>query len=326
MTFFSVLFAFIVEQSRSFSLRNPIPILLQLHVKSIERYFDKSNLRGNIFFWIAIVLPWISIVSLIYFFLYKINSFLGLIWNIVIIYFTLEFRQFSKNFSDIHLSLNNADIQQAREILNKWIEIDTNNMPVIEIVRYTLINGIIKSHRHLFGILFWFTSPIGAAGAILYRISEYLARNSLLSSIVDNSVSMSFSIFANRIFFLIDWVPARLTSLSFAIVGNFEDAIYSWRNYANRWSDSNIGVLLTACSGALSTQLIRTMLFEPLSFLENIPEIDADSIKDRSNFIPVDRNKSYTTIALQAAINLVWRAVILWMALLFILTIFSCIS
>ena len=57
------------------------------------------------------------------------------LWNVVIVYFTLGFRQFSHYFTDIHLALNNDDVPRAREILHEWTGIEAADMPVSEIVR-----------------------------------------------------------------------------------------------------------------------------------------------------------------------------------------------
>lgn len=43
--------------------------------------------------------------------------------------------------------------------------------------------------------------------------------------------------------------------MSFAIVGNFEDAIYAWRNFAGRWKNRNIGILLASAGGAMGVRL-----------------------------------------------------------------------
>ena len=108
---------------------------------------------------------------------------------------------------------------------------------------------------------------------------------------------------------MIDWVPARLTSLGFAIVGNFEDAIYAWRNHARQWPDANDGVLLAAGSGALGARLSGP-LAEPLS-------VEALAVGDAS---PMPVGDDCTPRTLQSAVGLVWRAVVLWMLLLLMLT------
>ena len=68
---------------------------------------------------------------------------------------------------------------------------------------------------------------------------------------------------ASRAWGLIDFLPARLTALGFAVVGSFEDAIDSWRNYTQGFAagafaaspQRNNGVVLAATSGAVNVRL-----------------------------------------------------------------------
>src|SRR5207253_2797652 len=85
-----------------------------------------------------------------------------------------------------------------------------------------------------------FLVPIGPGGVVLYRIAEYLARHWNEPS---TERSPALGRFAARAFYLLDWVPSRLTSVGFAIVGNFEDAVYAWRNHARKWNDAVNGRL-----------------------------------------------------------------------------------
>lgn len=307
MTFFSVLLALVIEQLRALSPTNPIFALLQYHAESAAQGFDAGKRKHGILAWLVVVLPWTLAVAAIYYVLYRISFVLAFLWNVVIVYFTLGFRQFSHYFTDIHLALNNDDVPRAREILNEWTGMDTVDMPVGEIVRHTLIHAVVASHRHVFGVFFWFLMPFGPAGAVLYRISEYLARH---WSVAVGERTAAFGTFARHAFFVIDWVPARLTSLGFAIVGNFEDAIYAWRNHARQWPDANDGVLLAAGSGALGARLAGP-LAEPSS-LDALGSVDGG---------PMPVGDDCTPRTLQSAVGLVWRAVILWMILLLMLTI-----
>ena len=186
--------------------------------------------------------------ALIYYVLYQINFVLAFLWNVVIVYFTLGFRQFSHYFTDIHLALNNDDVPRAREMLSEWTGLDTVDMPVSEIVRHTLMScgGGVASACVRRVLLVPDSGRAGGRGVVSHRrISGALVGDAERDRIV------AFSRFAQQAFFVIDWVPARLTSLGFAIVGNFEDAIYAWRNHARQWPDANEGVLLAAGSGAL---------------------------------------------------------------------------
>ncbi|WP_206953003.1 CobD/CbiB family protein [Trinickia acidisoli] len=307
MTFFSVLLALVIEQLRALSQSNPIFALLQYHAESAAQGFDAGKRKHGMLAWLVVALPWTLAVAAIYYVLYRISFVLAFLWNVVIVYFTLGFRQFSHYFTDIHLALNNDDVPRAREILAEWTGMDTVDMPVGEIVRHTLIHAVVASHRHVFGVFFWFLVPIGPAGAVLYRISEYLARNWSVSA---GERTAAFGTFARNAFLVIDWLPARLTALGFAIVGNFEDAIYAWRNHARQWPDTNEGVLLAAGSGALGARLAGP-LAEPSS-------LDALGASDGG---PMTVGDDCTPRTLQSAVGLVWRAVILWMILLLMLTI-----
>lgn len=151
MTFFSVLLALIIEQVRALSPNNPVFALFQFHAETVAHGLDAGKQKHGILAWLAVVLPWVLIVALIYFLLYKVSFVLAFIWNVVVVYFTLGFRQFSHYFTDIHLALNNDDVPRAREILHEWTGIDTVDMPVGEIVRHTLIHAVVASHRHVFG-------------------------------------------------------------------------------------------------------------------------------------------------------------------------------
>jgi adenosylcobinamide-phosphate synthase len=307
MTFFSVLLALVIEQLRALSPQNPIATLLQYHAITAGHGFDAGKRKHGVLAWIGVVLPWTLAVGLVYYLLYKISFVLAFAWNVVVLYFTLGFRQFSHYFTDIHLALNNDDVPRAREILAQWTGLDTLDMPVSEVVRHTLIHAVVASHRHVFGVFFWFLIPIGPAGAVLYRIAEYLSR---AWSQPVHERSEPFSSFARQAFHVIDWIPARLTSLGFAIVGNFEDAIYAWRTYSRQWPDANDGVLLATGSGALGARLLGP-LAEPSS-IEALGAGDAG---------PLPVGEDCTPRALQSAVGLVWRAIVLWMILLLMLTI-----
>jgi adenosylcobinamide-phosphate synthase len=307
MTFFSVLLALIIEQLRALSPHNPLAMLLQYHATSAGQGFDAGKRKHGIIAWLSVTVPWTLAVALVYYLLYRISFVLAFLWNVVIVYFTLGFRQFSHYFTDIHLALNNDDVPRAREILAQWTGLDTVDMPVSEIVRHTLIRAVIASHRHVFGVFFWFVVPIGPAGAVLYRVSEHLART---WNDPASERSPAFAGFARQAFFVIDWVPVRLTAMGFAIVGNFEDAIYAWRNTSRQWPDPNDGVLLAAGSGALGARLAGP-LAEPSS-------LDALAAGDAG---PMPVGEDCTPRTLQSAVGLVWRAVILWMLLLLMLTV-----
>jgi hypothetical protein len=110
----------------------------------------------------------------------------------------------------------------------------------------------VTTHRNVFGVFFWFLMPLGPACAVMYRVAEYLAR---AWNEPEHMRNEAFGQFAARAFYWIDWLPVRLTAVAFAVVGNFEDAIYAWRNFAHRWADEARGIILSAGGGAMGVRL-----------------------------------------------------------------------
>ncbi|MFP4594605.1 CobD/CbiB family protein [uncultured Ralstonia sp.] len=308
MTFFSVLCALILEQFRALSRDNPIYDVLRALAARAETWFDTGQRRDAILAWCVVTLPAVVVVALVHYLLSSISIGLAFLWNVVMVYLTLGFRQFSHYFTDIHEALRRDDVTTARLILNEWSGLDTTDMPVNEIVRHTLEAAIVAAHRHVFGVFFWFLVPIGPAGVILYRGAEYLARHWSEPSMERSPVLGQF---ARQAFFVIDYVPSRLTAIGFAIVGNFEDAVYAWRNRAVKWGDEVNGILLAAGGGALGVRLGTP-----------IPERDsAESIVDEDGAYPMEVGQEANVRTLQSAVGLVWRAVVLWMLLLAMLSV-----
>ena len=67
----------------------------------------------------------------------------------------------------------------------------------------------------------------------------------------DSQFGDLFGRFAYRAQETLDWLPTRLTALSFAIMGDFEDAVYCWRAQAQAWGHYAYGILLASAAGAL---------------------------------------------------------------------------
>jgi adenosylcobinamide-phosphate synthase len=107
----------------------------------------------------------------------------------------------------------------------------------------------------------------------------------------------------------------RLTAVAFAVVGNFEDAIYAWRNFAHRWADEARGIILAAGGGAMGVRLGT-----PHENAARVLPADAgvvDSGDMESEAMP---GEEPGVRALQSTVGLVWRALLLWMMLLLLLS------
>ena len=114
-----------------------------------------------------------------------------------------------------------------------------------------------------------------------------------------------FGEFARRAFYALDWLPARFSAASFAIVGDFEDAIYCWRTQAARWPDPLLGIVLAAGAGALGVRL-------------GLPIARGGVVEDRPE---LGLGEEADTPFLDSTVGLIWRALVLWLALLLVVSI-----
>jgi adenosylcobinamide-phosphate synthase len=115
-----------------------------------------------------------------------------------------------------------------------------------------------------------------------------------------------FGWFARRAFEVLDWVPARLTATGFAIVGDFEDAVYAWRSQANTWINSSVGTVMASGAGAMGVRLGNPLRLEDGTYEER-PELGLGEEPD----VPY----------LDSTVGLIWRALVLWLALIFIVSV-----
>jgi adenosylcobinamide-phosphate synthase len=90
----------------------------------------------------------------------------------------------------------------------------------------------------------------------LYRSSEFVSRYwRYQGTVAQQPVSEAVQAAAAEAWRVIDWFPARITALGFAVVGSFEEAIDSWRNQVQRFPGDNDGVILAATAGAINVRL-----------------------------------------------------------------------
>jgi len=118
------------------------------------------------------------------------------------------------------------------------------------------------AHHGTFAPLFWFLVLPGPLGIMLYPLAlraartwEHVVEAGSPQLVGEDSTDRDFGWFAARAFHVIDWIPQRLTAFVFAIVGDFEDALFCWRSQAGLWLRPEEGIVLASGAGALGVRL-----------------------------------------------------------------------
>jgi len=300
MSLVSLILVLVLEQWRPLD-RKLVAEPLAALADFVEEHFNAGEPRHATIGWCVAVLPAAVLGWALYAAASWVHPLLALAVNVGALYLTLGFRQGSHHFTEIQRALKEGELDRARAVLSEWRGVAYPSLSSGEVARLAIEGALTGSHRHVFGVMFWFLILPGPAGAIAYRIAAFLAQHW-----TDTRPGLgAFGEFARKAFAAMDWLPVRITAVAFAIVGDFEDAVYCWRTQAARWFDPLLGIVLASGAGALGVRL--GMPIAANGVVEDRPEMGVGEDAD--------------TAFLDSAIGLVWRALVLWLAMLAVIGI-----
>ncbi|KQU71231.1 MULTISPECIES: CobD/CbiB family protein [unclassified Rhizobacter] len=329
MSFFAVLFALLIEQLKPLPRRNFVHDGLTGWMRWTGRNFDAGQDHHAWVVWcvttlVPALLAWGVFAVVVHFSLVA-----ALAWNVVVLYLTMGFRQFSHYFTDIRDALERGDELTARRLLAEWRHLDASELPRAELLRHVIEHSLLAAHRHVFGVFFWFvvlsSLGLGPAGAVFYRMAEFASRYwAFKSRTVGAPVNERLLALSQRLFGLIDHLPARMTAFGFAVVGNFEEAVSCWRRDAGLWKHANEGIILSAAAGAVGVQLGGSAA--PGVTPDRSKTFDSGAPDELSNAEGSTPGAPPQVGHLRSIVGLVWRSVVLWMLLLALLSLANLIG
>jgi adenosylcobinamide-phosphate synthase len=313
LAWLSLLLVLALEQLRPLPMPNPVYRFAAWLTDSTEEHLNAGSPRHGVYAWLLLVLGGTLLAGVLYAFAISFTWLLGVALNVAVLYFTLGFRQFSRHFTEIRICLANGDLAGAQRELTEWKrhydeQYSAADLDAGEVLRQAIEHGLLLAHRHVYGVFFWFVVLPGPMGPIFYRAAEYLARRWNRPAPPPLPTD-DFGRFARTAFGWIDWLPARMTALGFAIVGDFEGAVYCWRKVKGAGGfpgAAGRAVVLGAASGAVGTRIMSeaesTRYFdEPGEEGAGLQELNASTAR--------------------SLIALAWRALILWLIVLLALTL-----
>jgi len=321
MSWIALILTLLLEQVRATPSGNPVYAGAAAWADKVARNLNAGKARHGCYGWLLVVGLGV-LLTLVLFELARSWFWLpALAVDVAVLFFALGFRQFSHPITAIQTALEQGDPEGARRRFTQWRratdpQFDPTELSEAEIARQSIEFGLLASHRHVFGVLFWFLVLPGPSGAVLYRLSEYLARHwNRPPALVEAGVAPDqFGVFAQQAYAWIDWLPARLTALGFAIVGDFEGAAHCWRHLTvdsrpNVTADRTL--ILAAASGAMGVRV--------LSAVDSARYLDAAALEGAALAEPGPE-------ALRSAVGLAWRAMVLWLVVVLLMTMASVLS
>ena len=306
MTLFALIAALLIEQARPLASGNRVHAGFRRYVTWLERQLNAAQHRHGAIAWCAAVLPGVIVAACVYAYLHSMSVLLAWAWNVGLLYLTLGFRQFSHAYTSIVEALHASDFDRARAALSGWRGRSAQEFDASELARAAIERGLVDSHRHVFGVMFWAVLSgllgLGTAGALAYRQAALLGEE--WGARTDEDFG-EFGAFSAHAFAWMDWLPARLTAASFAVVGDFEDAVYCWRAQAAKWPQREQGIILASGAGAIGVRLGEAL--HEVGGVELRPALGTGDEADVES--------------MRSTVGLIWRAVLLWLALILLMTL-----
>jgi len=326
MSFLALVLALALEQWRPLVDRRTVFAPVVGYAGYLERQLDAGEANQGAVAWLLAAAPLAAAAWALYVLLHALTPIAGLAFNVAVLYVTMGFREHSHAFTGVHKALKDGDLAEARRLLAEWRGHPCDTLSASEVARLAIEGALTVSHRHVFAAMFWFLLLPGPSGAVLYRTALFLSRRWGRIARAGEPGPMfepggadadtgparendeppgRFGEFARRAFYVLDWLPARFSAASFAIVGDFEDAAYCWRTQAARWPDPLLGIVLAAGAGALGVRL-------------GLPVSRGAVVEDRPE---LGLGEDADTPFLDSTVGLIWRALVLWLALLLVVSV-----
>jgi adenosylcobinamide-phosphate synthase len=212
------------------------------------------------------------------------------------LYFALGHQSLRQHASRVHRALVAEDLAAARTNVGLMVSRDTGKMDLRAVAIATVESILENGNDAVFGALLWFLVA-GAPGALLYRLVNTL--DAMWGYRTPRYLYFGWA--AARLDDVLNFVPARLTALTYALIGSTGTALHCWRLQASAWESPNAGPVMAAGAGALGLGLGGGAYYH--GHWEERPQLGIGPPPDASS-IP-------------AALRLVRLGVVLWLLVTF---------
>ncbi|PCJ32844.1 MAG: cobalamin biosynthesis protein [Gammaproteobacteria bacterium] len=185
-------------------------------------------------------------LSVLGFVLAEIN-YIGSLVAVIILTLSIGNKSLHQHSQPIADNLESGNNEQARYHASRIVSRDP---ATLHIPRAAIESVLENGADSVFSALFWFLIA-GIPGVIFYRLSNTL--DAMWG--YRNSHYLYFGRFAARLDDVLNYIPARLTALSYAVVGKTTLALRAWRTQASQWDSPNAGPVMASGAGALNITL-----------------------------------------------------------------------
>lgn len=192
---------------------------------------------------VLVIGPLVFAVWLVDAMLGGVLSLFSILFGIAVLLFCLGPRTLSR---DVHAYLEAVEAgdhetakQHAIHVLGR--PVDEQPKQLAESVKEAIL---VHANDRLIAVMFWF-ALLGPVGAVMFRVATLLKEETVL--VPDNKFTHS----VHDLFWVMNWLPARLCIIGYALGGNFIDTVSYWRSLKDFWTRDSSDLLVASGVGAL---------------------------------------------------------------------------
>lgn len=202
----------------------------------------ENRLRG-LAAWALLVLPPVL-------FAHWLGQALGAVADALLLYLAIGARSLEEHAQAVAKPLLTGDLEEAQRRVGWMVSRDTSVLDEEGVSKAAVESVLENGNDAIFGTLFWFFIA-GGAGAVLFRLANTL---DAMWGYKDER-RLYFGWAAARIDDLLNLMPARLTALTYALLGSTRLALQCWGRQSGTWSSPNAGPVMASGAGALGLRL-----------------------------------------------------------------------
>jgi len=231
-----------------------------------------------------------------------LQNYLSLAWwplqvcgQAVILYVAIGRQSLREHALAVSNALQRNDIVVARRAVSRIVTRDTERADATAVSSAAVETVLENGSDALFASLFWFIVA-GVPGAVVHRAANTL--DAMWGYRTERFNEFGWA--AARFDDLLNYIPARLTAIAYALSGQTQRALHCWRTQAPLWSSPNAGPVMAAGAGALGLQLGGVAIYN------GVPEMRP----------PLGSGRVAQPDDIRRALNLLDRSLALWLGVL----------